>query len=147
MVDKTLAGACGLYCGACAIYRMDQDRDIERLERAAREVFDCQPEEIACEGCRGPTDRHWTPDCRIVACTRGRGIAFCSQCTDFPCAELAAFSAERRHLPLTNLRRLDEVGPHAWLVEQAARWRCPACSRPVDMYSQTCHACGAELPL
>jgi len=146
MVDTTLAGACGLYCGACAIYRMAQDRDIERLERAAREVFRCQPEEIRCGGCRGPGDRRWTPDCRIVACTQGRGIAFCHECADLPCAELAAFSADRRDIPLTNLRRMAEVGLEAWLVEQAARWSCPMCNRAVDIYSQTCRACGAELP-
>jgi hypothetical protein len=36
MVDTTLAGACGLYCGACGIYRMYKDKDTERLEGAAR---------------------------------------------------------------------------------------------------------------
>jgi hypothetical protein len=39
MVDTTLAGACGLYCEACGIYRMYKDKDTERLEGAAREVF------------------------------------------------------------------------------------------------------------
>ncbi len=146
MTDTPLAGACGIYCGACGIYRMYKDRDTERLEQAAREVFHCQPDDIRCEGCRGPLDRHWSPECRFLACTRERGITFCHECTDFSCDDLSAFSADHRDIPLSNLRRLAKVGLAAWLAEQEARWRCPACGKPVDIYSETCRACGAELP-
>ena len=146
MTDTTLAGACGLYCGACPIYRMYKDQDAERLERAARETFHCQPEEIRCEGCRGPVDCLWTPNCQIVACTQERGVTFCHECAEFPCDDLSAFSADHRDIPLTNLRRLAEVGLEAWLVEQNTRYRCPACGKSVDIYSETCRACGVELP-
>ena len=146
MTDTTLAGACGLYCGACAIYRMYKDQDTEQLERAAREVFRCRPDDIRCDGCRGPLDHHWSPECRFLACTRERGITFCHECADFSCDDLSAFSADHHDIPLTNLRRLAKVGLAAWLAEQEARWRCPACGKPVDIYSETCRACGAELP-
>ena len=146
MIDTPLAGACGLYCGACGIYRMYKDRDTEQLERAAREVFHCQPEEIRCEGCRGSLDHHWSPECRFLACTRERGTTFCYECADSPCDDLSAFSADRSDIPLTNLRRLAEAGLEVWLAEQEARWRCPACGKPVDIYSKACRACGAELP-
>ena len=141
-----LAGYCGLYCGACAIYRMYKDRDTERLGRAAREVFHCQPEEIRCQGWRGSLDHLWSPQCQIRACTRERGIVFCHECADFPCDELVALSADRRDIPLANLRRLAEVGLEVWLAEQEARWRCPACEKPVDIHSETCRACEAPLP-
>ena len=146
MTDTTLAGACGLYCGACPIYRMYKDRDTERLEQAAREVFHCQPDDIRCEGCRGPLDCHWSPKCRFLACTRERSVTFCYECTDFPCDDLSTFSADHRNVPLSNLRRLAEVGLKTWLAEQEARYRCPACGKPVDIYSETCRACGSELP-
>ena len=146
MADIDLAGACGLYCGACGIYRMHKDQDTERLEQAAREVFHCQPEEIRCEGCRGPLDRHWSPECRFLACTRERGVTFCYECADFPCDDLSAFSTDHQDIPTANLRRLAEVGLQAWLAEQDARWRCPACGKPVDIYSDTCRACGSGLP-
>ena len=58
---------------------------------------------------------------------------------------IVAFSANDRDIPLSNLRRLAEVGLEAWLAEQEARWRCPACRKPVDTYSKTCRACGAPL--
>ena len=55
-------------------------------------------------------------------------------------------SADHRDIPLSNLRRLAEVGLETWLTEQEARYRCPTCGKPVDIYSETCRACGAELP-
>lgn len=145
MAETTLAGACGLYCGACSIYRMYKDRDTERLERAARQVFHCRPDDIRCEGCGGPAEQVWSPDCRILACTRQRGLSFCCQCAEFPCDDLGAFSAERRGIPVANLHRLAEIGKEAWLAEQDAHWRCPTCGRPVDLYSDACRACGADL--
>jgi hypothetical protein len=113
MTDATLAGACGLYCGACGIYRMHKDQDSERLEQAAREVFHCQPEEIRCQGCGGPLDRHWSPECHLLACTRERGVTFCYECASFPCDNLSAFSADHRDIPIANLRRLAQVGLQA----------------------------------
>ena len=145
MTDTALAGACGLYCGACSIYRMYKDRDTEWLERAAREVFHCQPEDILCGGCHGPLDRRWSPDCRFAVCTQERGIIFCHECVDFPCDALSTFSADCRDIPIINLHRLAEVGLAVWLAEQDTRWRCPACGKPVDIYSETCRACGSEL--
>lgn len=146
MTDRSLAGVCGLYCGACGIYRMYKDQDTERLERAARQIFRCEPADIRCEGCGGQPACLWTPDCRFVRCVREQGVAFCSECREFPCEDLAAFSAERRDIPLTNLRRLAEVGLAAWLAEQETRWRCPECACPTDITSESCRACGAALP-
>jgi predicted RNA-binding Zn-ribbon protein involved in translation (DUF1610 family) len=146
MTDLTLAGACGLYCGACGIYRMYHDHDQERLEKSAREVFHCRPEQIRCKGCHGPMEDHWSPDCTIAACVAERGYVFCFECPDFACDGLTAFSADRGDLPISNLRRMAKVGPEAWLEEQAARWQCPSCHHAVDIYSQTCRACGAVLP-
>jgi hypothetical protein len=80
-----------------------------------------------------------------MTCTQGQGITFCYECKDFPCEELIAFSADQRDIPLSNLRRLAEVGLEVWLAEQEAHWRCPACRKPVDIYSETCRACGAPL--
>lgn len=146
MKDLTIAGACGLYCGACGIYRMYHDHDVERLARNAQEVFHCRPEQIQCEGCRGPVESRWSPDCEILACASGRGLTFCHECPEFVCEKLSTFSADRRDIPVDNLQRLAVVGLEAWLKEEAARWQCPACHRPVDIYSQTCRACGTALP-
>ncbi|MCL7452055.1 MAG: DUF3795 domain-containing protein [Anaerolineae bacterium] len=143
--ELVLAGACGLYCGACGIYRMYRDQDVERLQYNAEEVFHCRPEQIRCEGCRGPEEYRWSPRCAIAGCVAERGHTFCFECAQFACEDLAAFSADRLDLPISNLRRMAEVGLEAWLAEQEVRWRCPACHHPVDIYSRACRTCGAEL--
>jgi hypothetical protein len=124
---------------------MYKDQDTRRLERAAREVFDCEPDEIRCEGCRGPLDQRWSPDCHIRACADGHGVTFCYECADFPCEELASFSADRYEIPISNLSFLADAGLAAWLAEQEDRWRCPACRKPVDIYAEKCSACGAQI--
>lgn len=43
-----------------------KDKDTGRLERAACQVFHCRPEEIHCEGCRGPLNHHWSPKCQFL---------------------------------------------------------------------------------
>ncbi|MGC9333470.1 MAG: DUF3795 domain-containing protein [Anaerolineae bacterium] len=146
MTELTLAGACGLYCGACGIYRMNHDQGVERLARNAQEVFQCQPEQIRCEGCRGPAGFRWSPDCEILACASSRGLTFCHQCRDFVCEELSTFSADRGDIPVSNLQRMAEVGLTTWIEEQAVRWQCPACHHAVDIYSRVCRTCGAVLP-
>jgi hypothetical protein len=97
----------------------------------------------ARESLGSPLDADRCP--RLITCTQGQGITFCYECKDFPCEELIAFSADQRDIPLSNLRRLAEVGLEVWLAEQEAHWRCPACYKPVDIYSETCRACGAPL--
>ena len=144
MIDRSLAGACGLYCGACGIYRMYKDRDTERLEWAAREDFHCRPEDIRCEGCHGPLDRHWSPECQILVCAQEKGFAGCWECTEVTCDKLQEIDQDPR--PAENRQRIREVGLETWLTEQDARWRCPACGKPVDIYIKTCRACGAEVP-
>lgn len=50
MVNRNLVGRCGLYCGACIIYRAGKDS--ERLRRIIAEQKNCEPEDIRCEGCQ-----------------------------------------------------------------------------------------------
>jgi len=40
------------------------------------------------------------------------------------CDDLSAFSADRSDVPLTNLRRLAEIGLEDWLAEHEARCHC-----------------------
>ncbi|MEW6522915.1 MAG: DUF3795 domain-containing protein [Bacillota bacterium] len=42
--------ACGLYCGACAVYRAREYPELAG-ELAAR--FGCRPDQVACDGCHG----------------------------------------------------------------------------------------------
>ena len=49
MSDKSLAGKCGLYCGACSIYRAERDGVEYRMKLA--EHFRTDPQKVQCNGC------------------------------------------------------------------------------------------------
>ncbi len=57
-----LIGCCGFYCGSCPTYRQG-----------------------ACRGCRAA---HAPGDCFTHTCVTRRGLRFCGECADFPCADI-----------------------------------------------------------
>jgi len=155
MDREPLAAVCGLYCGACGIYRAWQNNDRELLE-TIRENMTSQWGEITlddlrCDGCLG--GGHLTPYCNQCAlrlCPEDKpGVTRCSDCSDFPCSRITDFNNDgmRHHAEvLDNLRRIAEIGVEAWVRQEKERWRCPQCQAPVDWYARTCFQCGAEQP-
>ena len=71
-MDKSLytIAFCGVDCGACSDY--------------AKGI---------CPGCRASAHTS-SEDCMAVICCEGRGIAFCSECAEFPCENMLAFFEE-----------------------------------------------------
>jgi hypothetical protein len=98
-----LAAPCGIYCGACFRYVVDD----------------------TCRGCRLETERKLVQTCSIRECCGERGVNFCSDCLDFPCARLRRFSSRgkgdpdwhHRHVMIENLREIKRQGLKAWLRE------------------------------
>ena len=78
MVNKNLVGRCGLYCGACSIYRAYKD-DGEYLKLLV-ENFKCLQEKVRCEGCMALTPESWGYDCKIVQGLRRKGLEFRYEC-------------------------------------------------------------------
>ncbi|HIE18590.1 TPA: DUF3795 domain-containing protein [Candidatus Bathyarchaeota archaeon] len=72
MADRNLIGRCGLYCGACVIYRAYKD-DGDYLRRID-EHFRCPPEKVRCGGCMALTPDCWGYDYEIVQCLRNKGL-------------------------------------------------------------------------
>jgi hypothetical protein len=66
LVNENLVGRCGLYCGACIIYRAGKDS--EKLRRTVAEKENCKPDEIRCEG--------WGKNCKIVKCLEAKRLVF-----------------------------------------------------------------------
>lgn len=81
MTDRDLVGRCGLYCGACGIYRAYKDNG--KLLKGLAEHFKCPPEKVRCEGCMALTPDSWGYECDIFKCLRGKGLDFCYQCTEY----------------------------------------------------------------
>jgi hypothetical protein len=75
----------------------------------------------------------------------------CLACEEFPCKEINRKLINShpgdprftyRHELLENRKKLEELGPEAYLDYQAQKWSCPQCGGRVSFYTYTCKECG-----
>ena len=81
-----------------------------------------------CQGCRGPLERHWSPDCEFLPCAKGKGHQYCFECDEFPCQKLQAFAADgyqHHRLTVDNMKKMKEVGLKEWIAQQEKPMFCP----------------------
>ena len=97
-------GACGDDCGFCPRYVATASGDPGELEKVKDlwvrlgwrdRAFPAQS--LACHGC-GPRNDCAYPELRD--CVRGRAVARCGLCPDYPCALTTALFARSDHLRL-----------------------------------------------
>jgi len=88
LVDKNLVGICGLYCGACIIYRTGKDS--KKLQRVIADRENCGPDDIRCEGCQTALTNgwdvkgeEWGKKCKIVMCLEAKRLDFCYECSEY----------------------------------------------------------------
>lgn len=84
-VDRELIAPCGIHCEPCPLYRARTD---EKLRKSLAERMGVPAEYVRCDGCR-PTKGSPMPlrgkVCPTYSCPEEKGIAFCHECSDFPC--------------------------------------------------------------
>jgi hypothetical protein len=142
-VVKT-AAVCGLYCKACTLY-IASTEDPERLTRLAAR-FQLTEDDVKCFGCRSHKRFPACAQCTMSSCATERGIAFCSECTDYPCEELTTFQSAMPHrIELwDDLKSIKADGCEAWHTTVQQRYTCPKCHSINSAYDLTCRTCGAE---
>ena len=151
LTNRNLVGRCGLYCGACGIYRAYKDNG-EFLERLAKH-FKCLSEKVRCEGCMALTLESWGYDCKIVQCLRNKGLEFCYQCNEYENKTCEKFEKlSERYLEngediRANLERIKKGETEEWLHESEEKYRCPSCGKPLPVYGikGKCYHCGIDL--
>ena len=152
MVDRSLVGKCGLYCGACGIYRAYKDGG-EYRQRLA-DFFKCPPEKVRCEGCQVLTAACWGNECKMVQCLNAKGLQFCYECSDFErhtCEKFEEFSKDYLkddNVDLRdNLARIKAGDVDEWLRESEEKFRCIHCGKPLPTGSvrKKCYHCGKDL--
>jgi hypothetical protein len=150
MSDRSLLSRCGIYCGACYVYRAE--RDCGDFIREVAEWQNVELDEVKCNGCFAPDDEKW-PNCRKCVpwrCLEEKGLDFCHECDsfwDYSCenyAHLEEFCAKRGENTRQNLIKV-KADPERYLAEQDQRWRCGSCGEPYSWYEETCHHCGRSL--
>jgi len=91
---------CGLVCSRCDAYRATRLNDPEKLELVAadwRKRYNCEDikaELLPCDGCMtadGRKSYYCENACAIRKCAIEKGVGVCSECGDYPCAEISGF--------------------------------------------------------
>lgn len=152
--DIAETAVCGLFCAACSLYIGSLEAP-ERLESFMRRTGKSR-EEATCHGCRSDVLAWHCRTCRLKACAEKKGIAFCAECADFPCADFRAFAAGDLADPLVAGKRphrlelmpdcaaIKQKGWQAWAVEKRTDYACPACGTVSSAYDLRCRTCKRE---
>jgi hypothetical protein len=94
--DITLVAPCGSYCGDCPAYKVKDDPSLgEILTRKLNWNG------VPCPGCRPSKGNCLFVDgtCETYACIDKRGLDFCFECPQFPCAKLNPAADKAGDLP------------------------------------------------
>ncbi len=131
-------GYCGLYCGSCASYLATKRGELGK-----------RPHEESCRGCKSDTLGTWCAQCPLKACARQKGLEFCIQCKEFPCAQLEGFKNDPNYPyhgeVYDSMAIFAKEGKDRWLSEMKKRWSCPQCGREASWWDMTCGECGRAL--
>ena len=152
MHNTDLVGVCGLYCGACGIYRATQDKNEEKLEEFARGMSaktgnKFTVDDVLCDGClvNGRLDL-WCKNCQIRVCEKlGSEKVRCSDCDEFPCIKITDFRDDgmNHHSEIVgNLEQLQKLGIESWAKYEETRWACSECKTILSWYDPVCPGCG-----
>lgn len=125
---------CGLNCAKCDICDAGhgnvkmRDEIVAWFLREREEKIN--PEQVRCDGCRGPAERHWSSDCRMMLCAKSKEVEYCFQCEGFPCLFLKDFAADgisHHKRTVENLKRMREIGMEQWISDQESQGKCVFC--------------------
>jgi hypothetical protein len=149
MAKLDIVGRCGIYCGACPIYR--GARGDEDASRFAENVWKTPANRMTCGGCHnlGPEDHG--VDCPRRKCMDAKGYEYCSQCPEYEAKTCEKFESMDRYFKKrgeslrANLGRLNSGDAEAWLAEEAKRNSCPSCGHAVFWEEKRCPGCGKPL--
>jgi len=97
----------------------------------------------------GWNSKEWGKNCRIVKCLEAKGLDFCYECDIYPnCKEfraLADHSLKYGESLAENLEKTKAGEVEEWLEEEAEKWRCLKCGKPISRHLTECHWCGAKI--
>lgn len=118
---KALTAPCGLDCFNCELY---VENLTDKLAGLIHEKLGVPEHEISCQGCRQQDGKHFhlgSKGCATLDCIKKKGVDFCCNCDDFPCAFLAPTADGAAKYPhnmkVYNLCRIKTVGIEQWIAE------------------------------
>jgi hypothetical protein len=120
MTNKDIVGRCGIYCGACPIYRGTRgDREAKAF---AKNVWKTPPNRMTCDGCHNLKPESHGVDCPRRECMDSKGYEYCSECPEYASGKCEKFEHEpllrEGGEPHENLRKVTSGNTDSWLEEQ-----------------------------
>lgn len=141
-MNQQLVSPCGLYCGACGIYRATVSGDEQLKEKLARAYGDT-PDKITCRGCLSGSVYWYCAVCAIKSCTREKGYTGCQQCDIFPCEKIENFPVpEGKSNILRAIPLWRELGTEAFIAAEEKRFTCVSCGAALFRGARKCRTCG-----
>lgn len=121
---QQLTSPCGLDCFNCPMYLASKDME---LRTKIAENLSLSLEKAKCQGCRNAQGtisfQGDTKPCAVFTCTNKKGIAFCYECSDFPCDNLHPYadqaSIRQHNTKLFNLCLIKKMGLEQWAKDKA----------------------------
>jgi hypothetical protein len=141
----TTCGFCGALCQACPLYLGSTEEPASLAAFAQRSGKSL--EEVTCHGCRSEVLSGYCRTCKLRTCAQAKGVAFCADCAEFPCADLRAFAAKSSLDPgrvMADGQAIREQGWEAWRRAKAADYACPSCGTINSVYELECRKCGHD---
>lgn len=122
MNKRELTAPCGLDCFNCIVY---EKNITDAVRTKVAQGLNIPESKVDCRGCREQKGRVLNAaSCATLDCVTEKGVGFCFECGDFPCAKLAPAADKAGSYPhnikLYNLCRMKKVGVEAWAETEAA---------------------------
>ena len=153
MQNNALVGRCGIYCGACPIYRAYKDGGTYR-EHVSK-YLELPLAKIRCEGCQAVTPECNAYSCTIQLCLNERGYQYCFECPEYRSYSCEKFQAvakkwEADGLNLSESLELIRNGKiDEWKRKYSERFACSSCGNPLPAFRfnflKICYHCGAVI--
>lgn len=146
-MDKTLIGACGIYCRACDHYFANTEDGGHLLEDAKIKK---RVAEHPCKGCKAEEEDKiciYCVGCDVRLCSLDKGVDICTECEQYPCGKLTRFQTGLAHHMEASKAQSDnrELNVQEWALLAEKRWTCPSCGKKYSYYEQICQNCGVPV--
>ena len=121
---RQMTAPCGLDCFNCPMYLANEN---EKLKATISERQGVPLDQASCQGCRNESGTiaflGMTEPCNVYRCIQEKGLAFCSECTDFPCDHLHPYADKASEVPhntkVFNLCLIKKMGLESWARDKA----------------------------
>jgi len=123
---QQMTSPCGLDCFNCPMFLAKGDKGLRRDIAKKRGI---PYDRVICHGCRNEKGTiaalNMTEPCSVYRCIEGKNIAFCFECSDFPCDHLHPYADQAyevaHNTKVFNLCLIKKMGLESWAKAKAEK--------------------------